>query len=345
MRSNKVLAADELKREQKNTGTTFQSDYDKYIVAFSGGKDSISCFLHLLEIGIPVENIELWHHDIDGHGDVFMDWECTPAYCRAFAAAFNVPIYFSWKEGGFKREMLRENALTAPTSFETPVDGVITVGGTAGKLSTRLKFPQVSPDLSVRWCSAYLKIDVGSCAVRNQDRFRGIKTCFVSGERGEESAARAKYADLEIDRSDNRDGKSFARYVDRWRPIKGWLEKDVWGIIERWRIRLHPAYYMGWSRLSCKICIFGDKDQMASANVVSPVQTGEVADYEELFGVTIKRNMSMRDLLRLGKPYEAITPELTLLATSFEYNETIILDESEYWVLPAGAYGHSCGPM
>jgi hypothetical protein len=27
-------------------------------------------------------------------------------------------------------------------------------------LGTRLKFPQVSADLNVRWCSAYLKIDV-----------------------------------------------------------------------------------------------------------------------------------------------------------------------------------------
>ena len=51
--------------------------YDKYIVAFSGGKDSTACFLHLLECGVPVEKIELWHHDIDGRGRTFMDWEVT----------------------------------------------------------------------------------------------------------------------------------------------------------------------------------------------------------------------------------------------------------------------------
>ena len=344
-------------------------EYDKYIVAFSGGKDSISCFLHLLEIGIPVEKIELWHHDIDGRGEVFMDWECTPAYCRAFAAAFNVPIYFSWKEGGFKREMLRENSLTAPIYFETPESGIQSVGGTRGTPSTRHKFPQVSPDLSVRWCSSYLKIDVGSAAVRNQERFNHIRTCFISGERAQESPARAKYADLEIDRSDNRakiitrnkynwnpkdswsvdstsvvNKKSKDRYVDRWRPIKGWTEQQVWAIIERHRVRLHPAYYMGWSRLSCKTCIFGNANQFASANAISPAQVNEISEYEQLFGVTIKRNMSIRDLLKLGKPYESITPELTILATSFEYNETIILGVDEYWQLPAGAYGDGCGP-
>ena len=97
--------------------------YDRYVVTFSGGKDSTACFLHLLELEVPKEKIELWHHDVDGHGPLFMDWECTPDYCRKFAQAFGVPIYFSWKEGGFLREMLRENTATAPIYFETP-DGL-----------------------------------------------------------------------------------------------------------------------------------------------------------------------------------------------------------------------------
>jgi hypothetical protein len=61
------------------------TQYDKIIVAFSGGKDSTACFLHLVDQGVPTEKIELWHHDIDGRGPLFMDWESTPSYCRAFA--------------------------------------------------------------------------------------------------------------------------------------------------------------------------------------------------------------------------------------------------------------------
>lgn len=34
--------------------------YDKYIVSFSGGKDSTACFLYLLDHGIPLDCIELW---------------------------------------------------------------------------------------------------------------------------------------------------------------------------------------------------------------------------------------------------------------------------------------------
>ena len=111
-------------------------------------------------------------------------------------------IFFQWKEGGFKHEMLRNNSLTAPILFELPDGTLSKVGGTKGKPSTRLKYPQQSPDLTVRWCSSYLKIDVCSTAVRNQERFNNSRTLVISGERGEESPQRAKYAIFEPDRSD-----------------------------------------------------------------------------------------------------------------------------------------------
>ena len=40
--------------------------YDHILVAFSGGKDSLACLLHLLDLGVPRTRIELWHHRIDG---------------------------------------------------------------------------------------------------------------------------------------------------------------------------------------------------------------------------------------------------------------------------------------
>ena len=53
-------------------------EYDKIIVLFSGGKDSLACTLDLLERGVPREKIELWHHDIDGgHPTRKMDWPVT----------------------------------------------------------------------------------------------------------------------------------------------------------------------------------------------------------------------------------------------------------------------------
>ena len=103
-------------------------NYDKYIVSFSGGKDSTACLLFLLENGVPKEKIELWHQEIDGRGRSLFDWEVTPDYCRKLGAAFDVPVYFQWKVGGFEREMTRTESLTAPVCFELPDDRGTSLG-------------------------------------------------------------------------------------------------------------------------------------------------------------------------------------------------------------------------
>lgn len=313
--------------------------YNKYLVMFSGGKDSLACVLHLLDCGINPEKIELWHHDVDGReGSKLMDWPVTRSYCAKVASVLSLPIYYSWKVGGFEREMNRENAKTAPIKFETP-EGVKQVGGTRGKNSTRLKFPQVSADLKVRWCSAYLKIDVGAAAIRNQDRFNDSKTLVVTGERAEESAARAKYKEFEPHRSDNRHGRT-GRHVDHWRPIKNWSETQVWAIIEKYGINPHPAYHLGFGRVSCAGCIFGNANQFRSLWEINPEQVEKISEYEEKFGLTIKRKKSIIDLVANGTPYE-MAPQHVSIALSDAYTGDIIPDK---WTLPKGAFGESCGP-
>jgi 3'-phosphoadenosine 5'-phosphosulfate sulfotransferase (PAPS reductase)/FAD synthetase len=315
-------------------------NYDKYIVAFSGGKDSLACVLHLLEQGVNKSDVELWHHDIDGReGAGFMDWPITPDYCRAVAKALGIPIYFSWKVNGFLGEMLRDDSLTQPTRWEQPNGTIGQTGGTRGKKSTRRKFPQVSADLKVRWCSAYLKIDVCSTAIRNQERFNNSRTLLISGERAEESAGRAKYATFEPDRADNRTGRT-QRHVDRWRPVHKWAEQQVWDIIQRHKINSHPAYHLGWGRVSCMSCIFGSKHQWASLNQINPAKVKQIADYEQEFGFTINRSKSVPQLVSEGTPYPSINGE-AVQALASKYTEPIVRDD---WKLPAGAFGESCGP-
>ncbi len=140
------------------------ASYDRFVVAFSGGKDSIASLLTLLDAGVSASRIDCYHHDVDGAGPGFMDWPCTTAYCRAVTQALDVPLYLSWREGGFLREMLRDGTPTAPIRFQTPEGLVQQVGG-AGQPGTRLRFPQVTANLNQRWCSAYLKID---CATRGR---------------------------------------------------------------------------------------------------------------------------------------------------------------------------------
>ncbi|WP_245278090.1 SOS response-associated peptidase [Methylosinus sp. PW1] len=83
--------------------------------------------------------IELHHHDVDGRGPPTFDWPITAGYCRAIAEAFGVPLYFSWRDGGLRREMLRDSEPTASVMFETPEGGVTTVGG-RGVLGTLCGF-------------------------------------------------------------------------------------------------------------------------------------------------------------------------------------------------------------
>ena len=335
-----------LQKKQNLQNNLDLHSYDYYIVAFSGGKDSQACVLHLLDIGIPKEKIELWHHCIDGkEGSTLMDWPVTEDYCRSFAKEFGLKIYFSWKVGGFEREMLRHNEKTAPTKFEAPDedDNIIecSIGGIRGKESTRRKFPQVSPNLSVRWCSAYLKIDVCTSAINNQERFQNKRTIVITGERAEESAARAKYKTFEPDRSDNRNGKRIIRHVDHLRPVHAWKEKEVWSIIERYKVVPHPAYRLGWSRLSCISCIFGSCNQWASLNQIAAERIKSISDYEKEFDCTIQRNVSVIEQVAKGSAYPNMNAEIVMMGLSKEYTGNIITD---IWTLPKGAFGENAGP-
>ena len=177
-------------------------------------------------------------------------------------------------------------------------------------------------------------------AIRNQERFNGKKVLLVSGERAEESAGRAKYAEFEPDRADNRDGKK-KRHVDRYRNVHKWTEQEVWDIIEKHNVRVHPAYYIGWGRVSCASCIFGSKDQWATLHKIDKDHVNQIIEYERQFDVTINRTKSVPELIEEGTPYDNIPEDVVRLALSDTYNKEIFV---EIWELPNGAFGESCGP-
>lgn len=319
-------------------------NYDRFVVFHSGGKDSIACILHLLDLGVPTSKIELHHHDVDGReGSRLMDWPITRSYCAAFARVFGLKIVFSWKEGGFEREMLRENKSTAPTHWmrDGLPDGQS--GGESAKQSTRRKFPQVSADLNTRWCSSYLKIMVGSALINGEERFLNGKTLVITGERAQESSARARYKTFEPHRTDNRHGARIKRWIDHWRPVHGWDEKQVWELLKKYRVNPHPCYWLGWGRCSCMKCIFGSANQWASVQKIDPIGFDVVANYEEEFGTTIQRSLSVRQLANKGQPYE-MDDEMMALAMSSHYPDNLILVSGE-WRLPPGAFGETNGPL
>lgn len=313
--------------------------YDRIVVAFSGGKDSVACVLHLLDMGVCADRIHLHHHLVDGPESELMDWPVTEGYCNAFAKAFGMQISYSWREGGFEREMLRHDAATAPCNVPCG-DGRKLIGGN-GPCNTRRKFPQVTADLRTRWCSGSLKIDVFRSWLANDPQFQTGKTLVITGERAQESAGRAKYLKFEPHRSDNRCGRWVKRYVDHWRPVHAFTEEQVWDLIRKYRVVAHPSYWWGLSRASCRGCVFASKDQWATVKLYAPDQFKQISAYEKDFGFTINRELSVEAMAHAGKPFE-VDPKWVEIANSREFTIPVITDD---WQLPPGAFGEgSCGP-
>lgn len=316
--------------------------YDYFVHANSGGKDSVASLLALLEAGAPRERIELHHQLVDGIDSTLMDWRVSRSYVDKLGEALGIPVYHSWREGGIEREMNRDQERTAPVTWQTPSGQLRTVGGYKGKLDTRRKFPQQSADLRVRWCSAYAKIDICARVLCNEERFQNKRVLVITGERAEESSARANYLEFEPHRTDLRDGIKFQRHVDHARPIHKWTEAQVWAMMQKHRIRPHPAYYLGFSRASCKNCIFNGPDEWATVRTYMPDSFIPIAKYEGDYGVTIHRSLTVNEQADRGVPFPAPL-EILLLAESTEYYANIVVEEGE-WTLPPGAFKRGNGP-
>lgn len=326
---------------EDRTTTPDLAAYNRFVVFFSGGKDSLACVLHLIEKGVPPDRIELHHHLVDGaEGSGLMDWPVTDAYCEAVSKALGTTYRKSWREGGFEAEMTRTSQATARVWIPSG-DGEehIAIGGD-GPLGTRNKFPQVSANLAVRWCSSALKIDVGARYLTNHPMFNAGKTLVLTGERAQESSARAKYKGFEQHRSDLRFGRRYQRHIDHWRPIHHWDEQAVWEVIARHKLLPHPAYYLGWGRTSCRQCIFGSANQWATVALIAPGAFDRIASYERQFKITIHRTETVTQRAAKGTPYR-VEPFWVGIANSETLEIPVLVED---WVLPAGAYGESCGP-
>lgn len=342
------------------------SSYDCILVGFSGGKDSQACVLDLLERGVEPSRIELLHHLIDGReGSTLMDWPVTEDYCKRFAEAFGMRISFSWRKGGFEGEMNKHNSRSKPMLIEDD-DNLIECGGN-GKVDTRRMFPQQSASLQTRWCSAYLKIQVCDAVIR-QPRFDNKRVLLITGERAAENTSFQRLA-AEIGheaalRSDGLKGRAKykrfephatsckKRHVDHWRPVHGWTDEQVWAIIGRWHVNPHPAYRLGWGRLSCMACIFASKNQWSSIREIDGDRFDQIAGYEQSFKVTINTKklkgktipVPVAEMADAGVPYRACLEDHPLVqqAKAMVFDEPMITPS---WTLPAGAFGESNGPI
>lgn len=321
--------------------------YDHIILCLSG-KDSIACLLAMIEQGVDLRRLEVWHHRVDGHeGSTLMDWTFNDSFIEQFAAAYNLPLYFSWLKGGIEGEMLKQDAYSQPHMVETPA-GVITLARDLARTSpaTRRRFPQQSASLATRWCSSAAKIDVARRAVTNQERFLGAKTLFVTGERRAESSNRSRYNQLEPHAVDRRSGR-LGRHVDAWRPVLHYSEEQVWDIIARHRVEAPVPYRLGWGRSSCMTCIYNSPKVWATIRKYFPDRIEPIAAYEDEFGCTISRQrINVLDLSATAEAFEIVDDAALIQAVEREYTLPIFTPEGQAWKMPAGAFvTEGCGAV
>ena len=328
----------------------------KIPVAFSGGKDSIAMVLHLLELGVPKSQMELWHHDVDGHGEELFDWHVTPEYCQAFADAIGIKLLFSYRAGGIVKRLLRNNEPRGDVYYQTPDYQWHMTPSDHSALNTGGRWPSKGNDMNARWCSSEVKIDVASQILSNDPRLQGtrekpMEILLCTGERHLESDKRATYAELQVYKKGSFTAN---RKVLSWRPIIEYSEEMVWELLKKWNIQPHPCYYLGWGRCSCQLCIFNEAPYWAASYEISPEKIIRIRQLEIITARYPKNEGKEHTLYDKMDIFEKSTLEKPVINLGTEEAKFWIKQATEQftlpifvqgeWKLPSGAFKkENCG--
>ncbi|WP_325591507.1 phosphoadenosine phosphosulfate reductase family protein [Puia sp.] len=236
----------------------------------------------------------------------------------------------SYRQGGILREIYRLNEPRQDIYYQEVPDGsFLRIDASARAINTRLKFPAVSGNLSIRWCSSTVKIDVLAAAIRRHPAY-SRDVVVLTGERREESKVRSGYKAI-----DRYSAATKKRRAVLWRPLLGWSSADVWAILARWKVQPHPAYMLGWTRCSCQLCIFGSVNIWATLQLMAPHKIEAIARIEQEIGFTLFPGTTIKDYVSRGVALPAQSAYWVQQATG-SFTAPVRLDD---WRWPPGAFG------
>lgn len=218
-----------------------KQSFDHIVVNISGGKDSSVLMQWVRDNFKNHPSVHYIHAVID------IDWKETKAVVQKQCDHFGVlPIFVQATFGdGSPKGFLSK--LTSPrVSRETGEPG-----------------EQKFPDMGNRWCTSELKMAPIHKWIRNN--LEG-KVLNLMGERAEESPKRAALEPLRKDEKLSIKG----REVWNMSPILSLSESQVWEIIHKNKIPIHPCYSWGVNRASCAICIFSSNEDIKVAAKRAP---------------------------------------------------------------------------
>lgn len=227
----------------------------KYLLSFSGGKDSTASWLYLSrELGLDVE-------------PVFADtgWEAPLLhdYLRYLEGALG-PIT---RVHGTMRQ-LRADLPDEPLTMEK-------LAAHKGRFAST----------AARFCTTELKLKPLREHLRRSIAASPERTfVLVSGVRREESPKRARIA---VDRaSDEFMSEGLDRPIDLWMPLLDWTVGEVFEAHRRHRIAPNPLYLEGQTRVGCWPCFMADKRSLRAMAERHPESFDALAAAEERVGAT-----------------------------------------------------------
>lgn len=165
------------------------------------------------------------------------------------------------------------------------------------------------PSAQARYCTSYLKRDVGRKFYTETVRESGITTrparlLSVLGIRAAESRARAARPALAIDRG----ASSGRREVTVWHPIHQMTTAQVWSSIRESGAPSHPVY-RHVSRLSCSLCPLAARADLIAAARLRPRLAEQYAALEDEIGHRFRADYSMAQIIRdAAEPGPAAAP-------------------------------------
>lgn len=206
----------------------------------------------------------------------------------------------------------------------------------------RMKFPAKGSAHQGRWCSGCLKAAVQDSVTSNMEQTKkDVKILVVSGERRGESKGRSKYNEMEIHRT-NAPTRAH-RIVHQWRPVIDYSERDIWEIIKRHDLNVHPCYRAGWNRCSCAMCIFSTPRLFAGIRELYPEQYEALKRDEDVLGFTLDNKCDLDTFVGDAEScvYHGDFNALRSLVTGeFSVDDVYV---KGHWTYPAGAFHGSAG--
>jgi 3'-phosphoadenosine 5'-phosphosulfate sulfotransferase (PAPS reductase)/FAD synthetase len=245
-------------------------DFETYIVAYSGGKDSTATLLWALD-NLPRERVRVIHN---------------PAGLADQPEVADYTTYIENELGVTVEQVCAGDRLLPVIKSRKPRQD----WEKAHTLFDMIRLRGMWPGARYRYCNVFLK--QWPTALYLQECENPI---LIVGQRADESKIRMGLPTFSKNGSSQSLPKRY--HYSIYRPILTWSEREVWQFLRSRHILPNPVYnYQG--RCGCWCCIMGKKHEVLNFCRLHPDIAQIAANLEQEIGHTWKERQSITNLLR-----------------------------------------------